>query len=187
MRAKSIVIAILILSLTVSTFSGCNARQKNGSPTFESSLKAFSEALSDENLDGMTLTIYYETYFVCTTYSWETPEVFIERIEKEDPDGIITINTNSLENNRELLKGLNEENFVPSEEEVVMDIFRCFVFKTSNQEKLLEIAIGGWAKDSLGESSPQYIYVNGFAVRKNDAALEILDTLFQQVYSERDG
>ena len=77
-----------------------------------------------------------------------------------------------------------------------MDITWCFVFGTSNQEKVLEIAVGGWSEDDLkrltedgdargDEYIMQYIYVNGFVAAKNDTVLEILNTLLQQADGEQ--
>ena len=181
--------------MTTLVLAGCRAEKEQPQQmSLKESLRAFSQAIADDELDGMTLTIY--TKGSVLTPIPETIEGLIDRVKKDHPDEIITIDTNTLKGKKDLLKQLNEESFVLSEEDVRMDITWCFVFGTSNQEKVLEIAVGGWSEDDLkrltedgdargDEYIMQYIYVNGFVAAKNDTVLEILNTLLQQADGEQ--
>ncbi len=168
----------LSLVLSIAVLIGCNSEKEQDQMSLKESLVLFSQVLSEDDLDGLTLTVYNKGSVL--TPIPEDIEGLIDRVKKDHPDEIITIDTDVLKKNRDSLKQLAEESFTLSEEEVFMNITWCFIFETGNQERALEIAIGGSSKDEAANAEYGYIYVNGFTVKRNDTVWEILNALLQQ-------
>lgn len=180
-------IPVLLIAIIL---SGCIRRNKQAQMDFDSSMLTFSQSVLEENIDGITLTIYRKGH-IYTPVS-DTAESLISRSEKSYPENIFILDGQALGKQADLLRRFSNENFVVADDEdAVMDIYQCFVFESVNQEKLMEIAVGGWsAKDieSVAEGndikysglSQKYIYINGFAVEYTDTIEEILNTLYQE-------
>ena len=177
---------LILLTLSATILIGCSSKKEQTKMAIEESMTAFSQVLSCEDLDGLTLTIYPKFLDqVVLTGAPETIEGLKERVKRESPDEIATMDTSSLKKNIKLLKQLSEENYEPVEDEVVMDIFYCFVFETSNQAEFLEIALSGYPSGyRLDQAPEEYIYVNGSAVRCSDSVFDILYNLCDQAWEE---
>lgn len=171
-RMSTLLLAMVLLAFGL--FGGCTSQRAEEKSLLKDSLQSFTLALSDDELCGMTLLIYAKG-LVFYPHPL-TAEQLIESVKENHPEKEIVIDTSELIIHRDIIQQLGNTDYVLSEEKYNQDIGTCFVFVTENNEKVLEIAVGGWGEITSIEDNPKSIYVNGFEVEYNDIVYELVET-----------
>ena len=143
------------------------------------SLSPFYEALSSDNLSGMTLRVYNRGFVhIDGAFSKEDLIEFCH-----DGHGKTSVIDNiTLVENFNLLRLLDPMDLILTEDEDTrMSAYFCIIFEDPNGNALLEIAGFGIADNSdpvlnhEAEYSPSSVFINGFEVRLNSALSSIIN------------
>ncbi len=121
----------------------------------------FSQSLNLKTLDGLCLKIYYIDPSILT----RAPQS-VDNLISSDFRHEITVDSEQLKEYVDLLKQLNIQNMVPVKETSYLHARLCYIFETEQNEKKLEIAVGGENKS---------VFVNGVEVAYNDVFQDILE------------
>lgn len=127
----------------------------------KSSIK-FSKLLKQENLDDLSLTIYYINPLILTLYPLSVDDLInMDNVHK------IIIDGSNLEEHIDLLNRISNVDLVPVEQESRVDARLYYVFETENNRKVFDVSM--WGKDNS-------IFVNGIETEENDIFYDVLET-----------
>ena len=148
---KTIIWGIPILLLFVVTvFFAFN---KSNMPP-EKALNKFSKLIEKKNLDDISLTIYYMNLDIFTFAALSVDDLIkFNAVQK------FVIDSNSLEEHIDLLKQLNKDALIPSENKSYINARIYYVFKTKKNRKIFDVIMWG----SYGS-----VFINGLEVKGND-------------------
>jgi len=153
-------IFVLLVSIILISYGGCNLHLRNQAFNF-------AEIIENENIDDLSLTIYYVKPFgFLTPLPWSV-EFFISYAH----DGKIVISGNDLEEFIDLFKQINNDILTPLMRPSYLDVRLYYVLESRENGKLFDVVM--WDRGPVGN-----IVVNGFAVKDNpifyDAILPFL-------------
>jgi hypothetical protein len=147
----------ILLLLAVTILSSCkeiNMHSKN--PTFDS-----FELFKNENLDDVSLTIYYGNPFILTRFPLSVDNLMKSSIAKK-----MVINGRQLEEHLDLFKQINNEEFIPVKKKSYLDARLYYVLESKKNGKLFDVAMWGGDNNS--------IFANGFEVKGNDIFYDVV-------------
>lgn len=172
-------LALLLIPITL--FSGCDKRKAQLRQTFDT----YSTMLEEGRVDELRLKIYYFDHFFLTRFPLSVDHM----IGMSDVQTIV-IEGQVLKTHIDLLRELKAEVLTPVKEEAFLDARLCYIFETTDGEKVLEIAFSG-ATDSqmdalselLESENPENIDLTEFkgVVFVNEIAVEHSDILYEVI------
>ena len=184
-------LALLLIPITL--FSGCDKRKAQLRQTSDTD----STMLEEGRVGDLRLKIYYmsaEGDFFLMPFD-------VDRLIRAS-DTQIVIEGEELKAHIDLLKELNAEVLTPVKEKAYLDARLCYIFETTDGEKVLEVASSGVTDsqtDALSEllesENPENIdltefkgvvFVNGIAVEHSDILYEVIkpfctDDIWQKI------
>lgn len=162
---NSIILKLLaLLLIPITLFSGCDKRKAQLRQTFDT----YSTMLEEGRVGDLRLKIYYiaeEVFFIAP--------LSVDRLIRAS-DTQIVIEGEELKAHIDLLKELNAEVLTPVKEEAYLDARLCYIFETTDGEKVLEVASYGSPKDIKNFEGRYYVFVNGIAVEHSDILYEVI-------------
>jgi hypothetical protein len=120
----------------------------------------FSDLINNENIDDISLTIYFINPFILTRHPWSAEEIIRSREEQK-----IVINGNDLEEHIDLFKQINNDDLIPVKKKSYLDARLYYVFESKKNGKLFDVAM--WGSDNS-------IFVNGFEVKENEIFYDVI-------------
>lgn len=172
-------LALLLIPITL--FSGCDKRKAQLRQTFDT----YSTMLEEGRVGDLRLKIYYiaeEVFFIAP--------LSVDRLIHSSYTKMIVVEGEELKAHIDLLKELKAEVLTPVKEEAFLDARLCYIFETTDGEKVLEIAFSG-ATDSqmdalselLESENPENIDLTEFkgVVFVNEIAVEHSDILYEVI------
>lgn len=154
--------ALLLIPITL--FSGCDKRKTQLQQTFG----AYSTMLEEGSVDELRLKIYYiaeEVYFFMP--------LNVDMLIHES-DTQIVVEGEELKAHIDLLKELKAETLIPVKREDFLDARLCYIFETTDGEKVLEVASYGSPKGNKNLEGKHDVFVNGIAVEHSDILYEVI-------------
>ena len=131
-------------------------------------LSKFETEIIKGNIDKMSLTIYYMNPSSLTLYPLSAEDLINMSSEVgiyEDGVTKINVKDSALNENKELLKLINNNVLIPVDSKSRMNTRIYYVFKDQKGQKLFDVAMWG-VTDS--------IYVNGREYEENDVFYEVI-------------
>ena len=104
-------------------------------------------------------------------------------------DTQIVIEGEELKAHIDLLKELKADALTPVKEKAYLDARLCYIFETTDGEKVLEVASYGSPKDIKNFEGRYYVFVNGIAVEHSDILYEVIkpfctDDIWQKIVTD---
>jgi len=149
---------LLLALLIISTFSGCGENYM--SP--EVALRNFSNRIEQDNLNGMTLTIYYMNSISTIHFPFNTEAFVAQGIY----DAKKIVDEHELRKHIELLRQINADDLVPVSHELPMLVMLYYVFEVNGR------TIFGFVPQAAGNDSSMYI---------NGVEFEWIDSFFDVI------
>ena len=138
----------------------------------QKALKSLLKLIISEELNDLSLTIYYMSPLILTLYPWSVDDLIRGSEEQK-----IVVKGNALEENICTLKQLNNVNLIPVKKTSSYINARIYyVFRTEKKGRLLDVAMWGGAEER------DSIFVNGHEVEENDIFYNVI-IHFIHVYS----
>jgi hypothetical protein len=126
-------ITSIFLLLTVTIFTGCEENDIR----LGKALNNFSKSIEKENLDNITLTIYYLSPFILTR-----APLSIDNLISHNATQKIVVDSNSLKEHVDLLNQINEDILIRIEYESSIDARLYYVFETKKTARYLMLPCG---------------------------------------------
>lgn len=139
------------------------------------SLKPFKKIIEQENLDDLSLSIYYADPFLMTN-----PYSVNDLIDGRHGANRVVINSDNLKEHIDLFKKVSSSDLVIVKHKSFLDARLYYVFESKKHGKVLEVVMWGLSRQTNGE----YIYrifVNGIQVEDTDALYIITPFLQEDV------
>lgn len=177
---NSIILKLLaLLLIPITLFSGCDKRKAQLQQTFDT----YSSMLEEGRVDELRLKIYYiaeEVYFFMP--------LNVDMLIHES-DTQIVVEGEELKAHIDLLKELKAEALTPVREESYLDARLCYIFETTDGEKVLEVASYGSPKGNKNLKGKHDVFVNGIPVEHNDILYEVIkpfcsDDIWQKIVTD---
>lgn len=144
----------MLTLLIIAVLAGCKWNNMDNNTTqLNKSFRDFSQAIEQEMSNGLHLNIYYIDPSILTRYPLSVDELIHSSLVQT-----IVIDSVHLKENIELLKQLNADGLIPAKSKSKLNARLCYIFETDNNEKILEVAIGG---------DNNSIFVNGVEVERD--------------------
>ncbi len=162
---NSIILKLLaLLLIPITLFSGCDKRKAQLQQTFDT----YSSMLEEGRVDELRLKIYYiaEELYVFFPVSLDN---LISGYDTQ-----IVIEGEELKSYVDLLMELRAEVLTPVKGEDFLDARLCYIFETTDGEKVLEVASYGSPKGNKNLEGKHDVFVNGIAVEHSDILYEVI-------------
>ncbi|MWC31236.1 hypothetical protein [Paenibacillus sp. MMS18-CY102] len=141
---------IIIVVLAVTFISSCNEiNTRSKKVTFD-----LSELIQNENIDDVSLSIYYVNPHILTRYPWS-----VDHLIKSSSVEKIVINGSDLEEHFNSFNQLNNIALMPVKHESRINARLYYVLESKKNGKLFNVSM--WGDDNC-------IFVNGIEVQEND-------------------
>lgn len=148
--------------LAIAVLVGCKANNAdNNINHLNEAFKDYSQAIEQEMPNGFHLSIYYIDPSILTRSPLSVDELVHSSLVQT-----IIIDSEHLKENIELLKQLNADGLIPAKSKSKLNARLCYIFETDNNEKLLEVAVGG---------DNNSIFVNGVEVEHDDLFRNVIE------------
>lgn len=127
---------LLIITMLLTLFTGCESRKDES----RDPLHEFLSALAEDDLQGMTLTVYYMDSDLLT-YAPMQVEWLIDYCEKsadneDSPYHKIVVDSSSLQEHKNLLLQLDPQELLTRKDSIYTDARICFQFKKEETEQM---------------------------------------------------
>jgi hypothetical protein len=146
-----LLIAVIVLIIYVNT-------------TPQKSLNKFSEIIKSNDIDDLSLTIYFSGVFTNTIFS-------IKDVINHPSTHKIIIEGNQLAEQVDFLKTINKVKLIPVKDESRIDARVYYVFENKGR-KIFDVAMFGTGKDD------ESMYINGKEFIVNDFFIYIVDLFY---------
>jgi len=152
---SGLLILVLFISIILIGYGGYNMHLRNQAFNF-------AEILENENIDDLSLTIYYMSPFVIGHFP-----ISIESFSRlmEDQDRKIVISGSDLEEFINVFKQINNDVLIPVWWSSHLDVRLYYVLESRENGKLLDVAV--WTNN-------RNIVVNGIEVRANPIFFDVI-------------
>ena len=150
---------VLLSSIILTGCGGDNMFSKR--PLFN-----ISELIENENIDDISLTIYYVNPFILTLFPWS-----IDNLIDSSQENKIVVNGSDLKEHIDLFKQINNNNSIPvKKKSTYVDVRLYYVLESKVNGKLFDVAMWGGGDGSEDNS----IIVNGIEVKGNDIFYDVI-------------
>lgn len=158
---KHIVVGFLVFLLFVSTIlTSC---ERDNMYSKKPSLN-FSELIGNENIEDISLTIYYMSPYILTGIPLSVDNLINSSSTKK-----IVINGSDLEEHIDLFKQISNDDLIPvKKKSSYLDVRLYYVIESKKSGKLFDVAMWG------GDGDDNSIFVNGFEVKGNDIFYDVI-------------
>ena len=151
---KKIIYKIFIILLLISVFLvSCEGKKMQP----EESLNHFSKLIESENLDGISLTIYFMDLGVFTLHP-----ISVDDLIAENHTHKIDVNSDQLKEHSNLLKKIGNTSLISLTQEVnqktYVDARIYYVFKDKKDQKIFDVAMWGVNLSEEDEYLDECIY-----------------------------
>ena len=153
-----ILIAVTILAICVKNYISQKRELKESKMQLKESMQNFSMLIESENLDDLTLTIYYMSFFILTRGYLSANDLI-----NYTCDNKIVVSGELLKEHIDLLKQLGSVNLEPVIKKSYLDARLYYIFETEEDGKILDVVI------CLGST-----FVNGIKVKYNKVLYNVL-------------
>jgi len=151
------IIGILISFLLVTTtLAGCGEMKMR----LEKDIYDFVEFIGRDDIDGLSLTIYY-----CNPNMFTWCPISLDQLINYAHDIIIVINSGELAKHIDLFKLVGSTDLVLVRKNTRIDARVYYVFEIENQGKLLDVAM--WGKNGS-------YFINGVEIKENRLFYDII-------------
>ncbi len=141
---------IILLLLAVTFICGCTeVNMFSKKPLLD-----FSELIENENINNISLTIYYISPYILTDIPLSVDDLINSNSVKK-----IVINGNDLEEHIDLFKHISNDVLLPVKKKSYLDARLYYVLESKENGKLFDVTMWGGDNNS--------IFVNGFEVKEN--------------------
>ena len=158
-----------------------------GNMEAERALDRFAERVEQGRLDDVRLIIYYMNPFIVTL-----PPTSVEWLVSRDHQLRIVVEGDALIEHIDSLRQINSSMLIPYDSESTMHASIYFVFETTNERKLFDVAMWMLPRDRFGPFGN--ILVNGQEFMWNNAFADIImpflpeeDASRVQLFIDNDG
>jgi len=162
---KGMVLMFITLLLICSLLSGCGS----GNMQSRDTPQTFLEIIGDENLDDISLTIFFLSPYVSTRIP-----LSIDDLINFPETSKIVVNGEKLGDHVDLLNQLANTDLVPVEGKVYINARVYYVFESKTSGKIFEVAMWGAQLDDESNYIEPCIIVNGIAINVNEIFYDVI-------------
>ncbi len=161
---KHIILGIIILVLlAVSILSGCIIINL----TFKKPNLDFSKLIKNENIDNLSLTIYYMDPYAFTEFPLDVDDL-IKLCKEEGIGQRIIIRGSDLEDNIGLFMQIDNHELTSVKKRSFLNARLYYIFESRENGKLFDVAMWG------GNDDDNSIFINGVEVKENTVFYDII-------------
>lgn len=158
---KHIVVGFIVVLLLVSTILTSCGR---GNMYSKKQFLNFSELIGNENIEDISLTIYYMSPYILTNIP-----LSVDSFTNSSSAKKIVINGSDLEEHINLFKQISNDDLIPiRKKSSYLDVRLYYVLESKKNGKLFDVAMWG------GDGDENSIFVNEFEVKGNDIFYEAI-------------
>ena len=142
--------------------------ESTSTPSLIESTPTLSEQIENENMENLSLTIYYREITL------SLPVTSIELLMDGRYDYKTVISGTDLEEHIDLFKQISDDDLVPFENAAFIDVHWYYVLESKENGKLFDVTMWGGRDVDEPERTDVCVFVNGLAVEYNDIFFDVI-------------